>query len=598
MSPWLSPNVKKLKAKKDLAGLFEALKAQSDWKIRAEAVETLGDMDHPEVIDDLEPLLDDKKREVRLAALKALENLGWMPKNDIQRVKVHIIRKEWGALMDMGERAVPGIIEQLGVDDDDNLFQHLNGVLNDIGDPAVKPLLKALDRSDEKLVHNCIYALGELSDDRAIHSLHKMLKTSSPHLVDSLTALSSIGSPESTQRIFEIVKKLSDGSLALPFIVALARIDDRTITDDVVRMVKSEGTTSSKRTALLFLLLLMKDERAPELVFKFSERLEDVIYPFTRETLVSCALEAKGHPNSEVEVFIHKRKLSENDLTGLTATFTSTRAEAAEALGKTGDKRAVGPLIERLKVEKDSRVLYNILEALGELGDPKAVPAIVKLAHHPEDTVRLSVVMALARVGLNNKAAERIVIEALDESDWSFRLAAIDILANIGGYASVDALARTLNDEDMWIRSASAESLGFIDDPRTTGLLVSALKDRFGAVRKSAVDSLGFKKDKRNFELIAGRLKDRDRYVRGAAVDALARLGDERAVPLSIEMLEDKNRFVRRSAVVALAAIGDAACVKHLTMMLDDEPPIARHAREAIEEIRKRIKEKEALIDN
>src|SRR4030043_2419372 len=55
------------------------------------------------------------------------------------------------------------------------------------------------------------------------------------------------------------------------------------------------------------------------------------------------------------------------------------RRGAAQALGKIGDRRAVGPLMEALR-DEDLEVRKNAAQALGEIQDPVAVrPLIVAL---------------------------------------------------------------------------------------------------------------------------------------------------------------------------------------------------------------------------
>jgi len=50
----------------------------------------------------------------------------------------------------------------------------------------------------------------------------------------------------------------------------------------------------------------------------------------------------------------------------------AVRGEAAGALGKMGDRRAVGPLARALDRDPDLMVRARVAWALGELGDPRA----------------------------------------------------------------------------------------------------------------------------------------------------------------------------------------------------------------------------------
>ncbi|UCE20292.1 MAG: HEAT repeat domain-containing protein [Gemmatimonadota bacterium] len=65
------------------------------------------------------------------------------------------------------------------------------------------------------------------------------------------------------------------------------------------------------------------------------------------------------------------------------------RYSAAQLLGERKVAEAVEPLIERLKVEKDSSLRLVVLQALHKIGDPKAIPALKKVANSDRNrTVR------------------------------------------------------------------------------------------------------------------------------------------------------------------------------------------------------------------
>jgi len=132
------------------------------------------------------------------------------------------------------------------------------------------------------------------------------------------------------------------------------------------------------------------------------------------------------------------------------------RKNAAEALGKIKDPRAVEPLIEALK-DKDFRVRWNAAEALGEIGDPKAVKPL---------------------------------IAALKDKDSTVRLYAAEALGKIKDPRAVEPLITALKDEYSEVRWHAAWSLGEIQDPRAVEPLIEALKDEDSGVRLSAAWSL------------------------------------------------------------------------------------------------------------
>ena len=134
--------------------------------------------------------------------------------------------------------------------------------------------------------------------------------------------------------------------------------------------------------------------------------------------------------------------------------------DAVNALGASGDERAVSPLMTAL--EKDMKqhkgVSMAIIPALGQLKDERAVPLLIK--------------------ALNN----------LDE-DWLGREAAARALGDIGATKAVPCLIRA-----AWLpetRNAAIEALAVIGDPRAVDVLLSTLSEpEIPEVRAAAIAGL------------------------------------------------------------------------------------------------------------
>ncbi|MGA9138892.1 MAG: HEAT repeat domain-containing protein [Methanocella sp.] len=59
---------------------------------------------------------------------------------------------------------------------------------------------------------------------------------------------------------------------------------------------------------------------------------------------------------------------------------------AVDALGESGDPRAVEPLIDLLKRSRDLTIKIHVCDALGHIGDPRAIdPLIEKLQDRDDD---------------------------------------------------------------------------------------------------------------------------------------------------------------------------------------------------------------------
>ena len=153
------------------------------------------------------------------------------------------------------------------------------------------------------------------------------------------------------------------------------------------------------------------------------------------------------------------------------------RQEVAYALGKTGSRVAVAPLVELLAREKLSGPRGAAVVSLGQLGDETAV---VPLAHLLAPTIGLPsgsrkvraeqnefVIRATARsLGqIRSRAGVPALIAALENVDNAadVRREAAIALGLIGAPESVPALRNILSSEDPYLSLAASESLRRIE---------------------------------------------------------------------------------------------------------------------------------------
>jgi HEAT repeat protein len=66
-------------------------------------------------------------------------------------------------------------------------------------------------------------------------------------------------------------------------------------------------------------------------------------------------------------------------------TDEATKRRILASLGKIGDPRATGPILDVLARDLDPRLRGNAIFALGDIGDPKALPALEALAKNEPD---------------------------------------------------------------------------------------------------------------------------------------------------------------------------------------------------------------------
>ena len=161
------------------------------------------------------------------------------------------------------------------------------------------------------------------------------------------------------------------------------------------------------------------------------------------------------------------------------------RIDAAEALGKMQDARAVQPLIEALKVE-DATLRSKAKDAPVMMGAPAVKPLITALKHQDPD-VRGQAAEILGTI----RAATAVepLIEALKDEDGFVQSDAADALGKIGAPA-VDQLIPLLDAPDRNVRYLAARALGQTKDARAVEPLIAVIKDKDSGLQETARDML------------------------------------------------------------------------------------------------------------
>ncbi len=211
------------------------------------------------------------------------------------------------------------------------------------------------------------------------------------------------------------------------------------------------------------------------------------------------------------------------------------RCAAAAALGSLGDRQAVPALIEALKrtgVNGEGPEVVTIIQALGKLRDPAAVPILLERFHSFKDITHTNVNevpeeagKALALIG--GPEIVPAVVAKLSDPDPNMRSIAartLGKLAEARDPKALPALEKCLSNDAWAVRMYAAEGL-VAGGPAAVPLLIAALKDKTPAVRKAAADSLGKIGDERAREPLRAAAKDDNAMARGAITDALRKHG-------------------------------------------------------------------------
>jgi hypothetical protein len=136
----------------------------------------------------------------------------------------------------------------------------------------------------------------------------------------------------------------------------------------------------------------------------------------------------------------------------LKSRYLIERTRAAEALGESGSREAVQPLIDALE-DPFVDVQWLAARSLGKLKDERAVGPLVRLLTSPDKWTRLGAVLALREIG--QERAVLPLMALLHDPDRRVREAVVLALGDLGDGAAADKMTDALNDPDEKVKTAA-----------------------------------------------------------------------------------------------------------------------------------------------
>jgi HEAT repeat protein len=318
-----------------------------------------------------------------------------------------------------------------------------------MGDAAVESLITALHDSNKYLAEQAAQVLGQIGDERAFQPLLTILedREQEPEVrraaINALAALDAARAVEPLIRILERQEHRWDRYVRPEAARVLGRIGDERAVEPLIAAFSSAGDLSLHR-ATAGALEKVGDQRAlAPLIAALGKRYED------EDTLRSViwALARIGDPQA-VEPLIGV----------LEHTGLDVERDVAGALGRIG-AQAVEPLIAAFQSEDEYRRKYTrryIAEALGMTGNPRAVESL--LAALPNEDLRLSVINALGYTR-DPRAVEPLIAD-LEDQDKSVRGAAAKSLGKIGDPRAIKPLqSLAFDDPEPGVRHTANKAL-------------------------------------------------------------------------------------------------------------------------------------------
>jgi HEAT repeat protein len=423
---------------------------------RSKAAQILGLIENVEATEPLIEALKDESVVVRSEASKAL-----------------------GVIID--RRAVEPLIEVIA-DEDEWVTVRANAVtsLGNIKDErAAVPLIDALESGITAIRGNAVVALGKIKDKRATMPIIQILEDEKEDDTIRANAISSLGSIGDIRAVNALIAALNNGALSIRqnAAVALGDLAANAAVEPLMAIVVNVNEPVDLRANAAEALGKIGDMQAASLL---RDRLGD--YNESDAVWKKVAHAAEELRVTGVPVWVSERARDTWEAAGLRfAAFMALtgslehlsvmlemldnstkeiRSGAAIALGKTGSKEAVQPLIDKLQNDGEEIVRRDSAKALADLADPASEQALIKA--HQED------------------AKESVRIESAIA------------LGNIAGQDGVAALIKTIQDTSIAknIRCNAAKALGTAGKDEAIPALKECLKDNIGDIHFEAAEAL------------------------------------------------------------------------------------------------------------
>jgi HEAT repeat protein len=429
--------------------------------------------------------------------------------------------------------------------------------------------------------------------------------------------LGRVGNAKAVPSFLETVQatRTEDADVREIALRALARIADPRAVEPLVEALQSAEAWLAPRIADI---LTRHGELVVDPLISFFERP-------TRHPARPWAANVLGELRAQRAFSALSRGLDDPD--------DDVRAKSASALGRLGDSRALGYLLDHLLGDPAPFVRSRIAAALGQFDDPVVTDRLIRALGDPAWWVRMRSVEALEHIGLN---AEGPLLLALEDPDPEIKSRAaialerlglpesladliqsgeripetMDTMVKLAGAGARALLADLLGAPSSEVRSvvvtairrARREDLApeLIQiaalDPapalrvlawetlralRVRGAVpaaLHALADRDDRVRASAISLIGDLGSEETGQPLRSRTADPEPQVRSAAARALGRLGAVSASAELLTLLRDPDAGVREAAVRALGDARVGELLERLTDLLQDDEESVRLA--------------------
>lgn len=226
---------------------------------------------------------------------------------------------------------------------------------------------------------------------------------------------------------------------------------------------------------------------------------------------------------------------------------------AITLLGKSGNKDALVPLIERLHF-RNAEIYNPLIKSIVQIGKKGHQQIVYNYIDTDDVNIKREIPVILGKIG--NKESETVLINYLRDGNPIIRKNSLKALEKIIELKNIKHILATLNDQDIDVRKESIRVLGNIGSKRAINPLLEILKDNDVKRRNLAKNALYkiFKKIESNDGLY-DILKGKNINARKEATKLLGMLKDVNAIDTLIKSFDSTVASIRRASYRAILQI-------------------------------------------
>lgn len=480
--------------------------SETEAAVRAQSAAALGKIGvkGDDVLNALVVAVGDSEPHVRHAAIQALRRLGPEPTmlipvftQVLNDAHPDVAVRAMGALADIGEAAVPALIEAtkepkarhwatvvlaeigpkaaaavdaltgLASDPEPEVRLQALIALGQIGDPAkpaIPTIMKALSAPEVGVRYGAAFALGKLRAEDASADLQKLVESKDPmmHLI-AAWALARIHPDDISairRAIDAIVSGLESDNAQLSRTAARALAEGNFSPDAMTPAIRA--ALAELDPTVIDHVLMTVAELGPRAVPVLTSAVKE---PKMRDSAIR-GLERIG-PAAKDAVPVLTSVLADKN--------PQIVADAAMALAAIGpDSVPATSALTGLLTNTDPNVRGAATNALGSIGAPAkgAVPTLMKQITGPDPMLAVGSVWSIKRIDPDNRllapTATPVLVKLLASDVPQARYQAAAALGDLGpaAKAAVPALTKLTEDPDEQVRKMAAAALAKVQPPR------------------------------------------------------------------------------------------------------------------------------------